>query len=303
MEWIETTGKTVADAVEQALDMLGVDEDNLEYDVVTEPKGGFLGMGRTDARIRARVKPISREKPGERRRDRRRGGRKNEGAAKSGAKREAKAPAMAGATATPATPGAGEPTEASTPTDGTPAKRRRRRGGRGRSQSSSSETQPTGDSTVTTDLSIDDQADAAGAFVAGLLDTFDVDAQVDTVIEEDAILVDVQGSDLGLLLGPSGVTLAAIEELTRAAVLHRAGGSGARINVDVASYRAKRREALAAFATQLAEQVKESGTAKALEPMSPADRKVVHDTCAEIDGVATISEGEDHRRRVVITPA
>jgi spoIIIJ-associated protein len=119
----------------------------------------------------------------------------------------------------------------------------------------------------------------------------------------DAVLVDVPGSELGLLLGPSGVTLSAIEELTRAAVLHRAGGSGARINVDVAGYRAKRREALAAFTTQLAEQVKETGVAKALEPMSAADRKVVHDTCAEIDGVGTTSEGEDQRRRVVISPA
>lgn len=156
---------------------------------------------------------------------------------------------------------------------------------------------------MTTELSIDDQADAAGNFIAGLLDVFDIDAQVDTVIEEDAILVDVQGQELGLLVGPKGVTLAALEELTRAVVLHQGGGAGARINVDVVGYRAKRREALAAFSLQLAEKVKESGTAQALEPMSPADRKIVHDTLSEVEGVSTISEGEDQRRRVVIVPA
>jgi spoIIIJ-associated protein len=296
MEWIESTGKTLADAVEKALDMLGVDDENLEYEVVTEAKGGFLGLGRSDARIRARVKPMSREKPGDRRRDRRRSGRKSEGAKSQG---KAKAPAMAAAR-TEATPSTNGTTDGGSESGGAP--KRRRRGGRGRGNASATETQPTGD-TVTTDLSIDEQADAAGNFVAGFLDAFEMDAQVDTVIEEDSILVDVQGSDLGLLVGPKGATLAALEELTRAVVLHRGGGSGARINVDVVGYRAKRREALAGFARQLAEKVQENGVAQALEPMSAADRKVVHDTVAEIDGVNTISEGEDARRRVVIVPA
>jgi spoIIIJ-associated protein len=74
MEWVETTGRTVADALDAALDTLGVHEDEVEYEVLTEGRGGFLA--RRDARIRARVRPISREKPGERRR---RSGRGREG--------------------------------------------------------------------------------------------------------------------------------------------------------------------------------------------------------------------------------
>jgi len=70
----------------------------------------------------------------------------------------------------------------------------------------------------------------------------------------------------------------------------------------VAGYRQARREALARFTRQVADQVKESGQARALEPMHPADRKIVHDTVNEIDGVATTSEGEEPRRRVVIVP-
>src|SRR3954463_3998201 len=71
MEWIEVTGRTIDDAKELALDRLGVVESELEYEVVEEPKAGLFGrIGRTEARIRARVKPLSREKPGDRRRRR-----------------------------------------------------------------------------------------------------------------------------------------------------------------------------------------------------------------------------------------
>src|SRR5215207_1279384 len=67
MEWVETTGKTIAEALDAALDELGVDEEDVEYEVLEEPKSGFLGrLGSSEGRIRARVKPISREKPGER---------------------------------------------------------------------------------------------------------------------------------------------------------------------------------------------------------------------------------------------
>src|SRR4051812_18330957 len=72
MEWVETTGATVAAALDAALDELGVDDDEVEYQVLQEPKAGLFGrLGGNPARIRARVKPVSREKPG----DRQRGGR------------------------------------------------------------------------------------------------------------------------------------------------------------------------------------------------------------------------------------
>jgi spoIIIJ-associated protein len=76
MEWVETTGRTVEEALDAALDELGVDDDEVEYEVMEQPRGGLFGRfsGSSGARIRARVKPISREKPGERQRRNRRGG-------------------------------------------------------------------------------------------------------------------------------------------------------------------------------------------------------------------------------------
>src|SRR5947208_4659243 len=115
-------------------------------------------------------------------------------------------------------------------------------------------------------------------------------ANAKVVIDVDLVVVVLMGDNLGLLVGPKGATLNAIEELVRTVVQRQTDGHGVRINVDVAGYRAKRREALEDFTRGIAEKVVDSGRAQALEPMSALDRKVVHDAAAEIDGVATESE-------------
>ena len=157
--------------------------------------------------------------------------------------------------------------------------------------------------TIESDVPIEEQAAAAERFTQGLVDAFDLGAQAKSVIDDEVVVVEVTGDNLGLLVGPKGATLHAIEELVRTVVQRQTDGHGVRIHVDVAGYRAKRREALADFTRNLAEKVLETGTAQALEPMSASDRKVVHDTASEIDGITTISEGEDPRRRVVLRPA
>ena len=153
------------------------------------------------------------------------------------------------------------------------------------------------------EVPVEEQAQEAETFTRGLIEAFGAPATVATIIDEDGgVLVDVTGQDLGLLVGPRGSTLQAIEELVRTVVQRKTEGRGARINVDVGGYRAKRREALARFAQELAEKVRDTGRDQALEPMPASDRKVVHDTIAELDGVTTVSEGEEPRRRVVVRP-
>ena len=153
------------------------------------------------------------------------------------------------------------------------------------------------------EIPIGEQADAADEFMRGLLDAVGLPAEVSVRIEEDTVLVDVEGADLGVLVGPKGATLRAIEDLVRTIVQRRTDGHGARIHVDVGGYQAKRRAALEQFTQGQSDHVLSSGVEVALEPMSASDRKIVHDTVAEIDGVTTVSEGEDPRRRVVIRPA
>jgi spoIIIJ-associated protein len=324
MEWVETTGRTVEVALDAALDELGVDEADVEFEVIEQPRSGLFGrLGGTDARIRARVKPLSREKPGERQRRNRRGG----------APSRAQEPRGGVVTAEGSTDtGNGDSARSRTRDDGrgaasgaaassgkasTAPKRRRRsrrrpsgaRAGQGsQANGSSGERASTTDKGMSVEtsheeVSIEEQAAAAETFTRGLVDAFELGAEVRGLIVDDGIVVDVTGQNLGLLVGPRGATLSAIEELVRTVVQRQTDGHGVRINVDVGGYRAKRREALEQFTRDLAAKVVDSGRAQALEPMSASDRKVVHDTAAEIDGVMTESQGEEPRRRVVLLPA
>jgi len=351
MEWVEITGRTVDEAVEAALDELGVDAADLEHEVLEEPKSGLFGrFGGSPARIRARVRPVSREKPGDaNRRNRRQGGRSRGGSRSSSSRSSNDRSRPSGAGPDPGREdgggdtsrgggggGRGAAVAAGAGTSGTRdghdggegpsgTPRRRRRGGRGRGRSGSSAAAANGTTerssganratgngstgegkqmeTMESDLSVEEQAAIAEEFTTGLVEAFDLGAEVTVAVEDDAILVEIDGSSVGLLVGPKGATLSAIEELVRTVVQRQTDGRGARINVDVGGYRAKRREALVAFTQQLAEKVLESQQPLALEPMSAPDRKTVHDAAAEIDGIATESEGEDSRRHVVLRPA
>lgn len=160
------------------------------------------------------------------------------------------------------------------------------------------------ENTVADEVDLAGQAALAESFLTGLVEAFELEAEVNTTfIDDETFEVQANGSDLGLLIGPKGATLAAVQELTRTAVQRQVTNRTGRILVDVGGYQKQRKEALARFTQQLAEEVVRSGTRKILEPMSAADRKVVHDTCTDIAGVHTLSEGEDPRRRVVIEPA
>lgn len=144
---------------------------------------------------------------------------------------------------------------------------------------------------------------AASEFLTGLVTAFGTTGTVSVNREDDEIEVRVDGTELGLMVGPGGATLLAIQDLTRVASQRRLGDQDTRLRIDIAGYRERRREALSRFATKVADEVKETGSARMLEPMTSADRKIVHDTLVEYDGVSTRSEGEEPRRRVVVEPA
>ena len=285
MEWVETTGRTVEEAKEYALDQLGVDEVDAEFEVLEEPKLGLFGRLRAEARVRARVKPQA-PPPKLERRDRRRGrGRREER-------------------------GPGDETPPARDREARNGGNRRPAGKQGDGRAPRPRTNEQGDEMdesrerpVLTKEQVDDQVEAVRGFLDGLLDAFGVDAELTVRISDDnAIEAAIDGDDVGLLLGPRGATLEALQELARRALQQHSDDS-MRLRVDVGGYRERRREALAKFAAKVATQVLETGEAASLEPMNAADRKVVHDTVNDIDGVSTSSEGEEPRRRVVISPA
>jgi spoIIIJ-associated protein len=154
------------------------------------------------------------------------------------------------------------------------------------------------------EMSLQEQGDAARAFVAGLVEQLGMTAEVAVrPVDDETVTIAVDGEGVGPLVGHGGATLAALQELTRTYVQKLTGGQSDRVLVDVAGYRERRVSALQRFARQVAEQVAATGTPQALEPMNGADRKVVHDAVHEIPGVTTRSEGEDPRRYIVIVPS
>jgi spoIIIJ-associated protein len=381
MEWVETTGRTVEEAQEAALDQLGVDAQDAEFEIVEEPRFGLFGRLRSEARVRARVRP-TKPRPKEERRDRR-GRRRVAGAGAEGAPamtdddsdvptsprapgrrpKESEPSATgdersrsrpAGTTTAPARSAGssngdarGSDDDASGSDDDRDGERRppgnrgvNAGGGRKRRPTARSEPdrdprgagedeeaapigrraprprsgrsndggrRPPDDPTTSPgggmEVSLDEQGMVARDFLDGLAELMSLDA--DIVIsqpEEETVELNLQGDDLGLLIGPKGTTLLALQDLTRTVVQRKTSAGNGRILVDVSGYRRKRKDALARFSRQVAEEVQASGTRRVLEPMSAADRKIVHDTVNDIEGVITVSEGEDPRRRVVILP-
>jgi spoIIIJ-associated protein len=153
-------------------------------------------------------------------------------------------------------------------------------------------------------MTLEEQGEIGRTFLAGLLAEYGLEATVESrLLDEDTVEIAALGDDLGTLVGPRGSTLAALQDLTRAVVQRQCPSRTDRILVDVAGYRERRSAALKRFSVQIAEEVLASGQEKALEAMSPADRKSVHDAINDMDGVATRSEGEDPHRYIVIAPA
>jgi len=217
---IQATAPSVESAVEIALSRLGVTEQEVEVEVVQEPRSGFLGMGGQEAVVLVRLK-------------------------------------------------------------------------RGSSQLSEDE--------------LDEQADVAADFLEELLARMAIEASVEPNLEDRTMYVDILGAgedddDMALLIGRHGQTLEALQDLTRHVVMRRTG-MRCRVVVDVEDYKKRQRDRLEAKARDVAARVARTGREEELDPMTPFDRKIVHDAVAALEGVESSSRGEEPERRVVIRRA
>lgn len=214
----ERRGASVEEAVEAALQELGISEQEARVDVVQEPRSGALGIGAREAIVRVRA------------------------------------------------------VASSTPPE---------------------------------DVELEDleeHADAVADFLEELLVHMGVDAVAEPNPQGDRMYVDIVGEDedvMALLIGRHGQTLDSIQELTRMVVSRRLD-ERIRVIVDVGDYRKRREERLVTRARELGMLVLRTGGEESLEPMSPFERKIVHDAVAEIDGVESLSQGEEPNRAVVI---
>jgi spoIIIJ-associated protein len=147
---------------------------------------------------------------------------------------------------------------------------------------------------------LEHEGDVAADFLEELLDIADLDGDIDIDVDGDRATVSIVGGDLGHLVG-SGDVLDALQELTRLAV-YRETGERSRLMLDVAGFRAARRAELERIGAEAVARVQESGEPVELEPMSPFERKVVHDVVAAA-GFTSESEGVDASRHIVVRPA
>lgn len=298
-DWVEVRGPNVEKAIEAALTELGLNSaDEADVEVIQEPQRGFLGMGGQDALVRVKIKEQS--SGGRTRRTRSGGGRSGDAKPAESRTRREPAPRSGGRESQPRNSGSRTGARSSgggsaAPGSGAtrPAERAERPKPRERAP------RPPRDDDDREDIPIADQSADLKRFLVGLLSAFGLEGEVRDRIEDDAIYMDVVGEQTEALVGPKGSILQGVLELCRT-IVQRKTMSGAKIRLDINGYTERRREALRIYTARLAEKVKAEGGEVMLEPMNAADRKVVHDTVAEIDGIRSFSEGEEPRRSVVI---
>src|SRR5207248_62645 len=232
---VETTGKTVEDAIDDALAELGVDEQSVDVEVLNEPRAGILGIGGGQARVRVTLR------------------------------REAYRPP---ASVAPVAAEGGEPGEF-----------------------------------------IEDEAEIAAQTLDKMLEMMGIEADVsirDAETPGDGLgmakaVLDVEGDDLGILIGRRGETLASLQYLLNL-MASRQIGQHMSFTVDIEGYRRRREKQLNTLAFRMADQVKRTRRPVTLEPMPPNERRIIHLALAEDHQVETSSLGEGDTRKVSIIP-
>jgi spoIIIJ-associated protein len=266
-EGMEFRGKSVEEATEAGLAALKLTATQVEVEVLSRGSRGLLGFGAEDARVR--ITPL---------------GKKSEPAPRVTAERAAEKPsAPPPVAAPPARPEQPEKAAPARPVKTAPPK--------------------------AADEPEDDVAAVAVELLQGMLDRMDLTATVQAVEyrgvidegQEPPLVLNVEGEDLGILIGRRAETLAAIQYLTRLMINHRLH-RWVNIVVDVEGYRARREEQLVRLAERMAERVASSGRAIALEAMPPNERRIIHIALRDHPSVTTESVGEGEHRKVTVIP-
>ena len=317
--FIEASGKTVKDAIQNGLKELGCTLDEVETSVIDMGSPGLFGMFGKPAKVRLTVKeedhsfdiemPVfSLDAPAQ--------GRKRE------KKRESK-PAKAEQSAPKAAPAKKaekveesvaevkeEPAQEPAAEEPKSEKRRSRnrkdkerkenREPRPEPVTVAAPAEPAEPFVATPEEALSDTAKGARDFLLGLTEKMSVPTQIEVSESEEQLRMQLSGENMSILIGRRGETLDALQYLTSLNV-NRNREEYLRVSLDTENYRAKREEALRKLAVRMANRAKKSGRRVALEPMNPNERRILHSALQNDPEVTTHSEGEEPYRRVIIT--
>ena len=267
-EFIDVTGKTEEEAIQNALRQLGLDRDDVSVEILERAKSGFLGLGSCPAKVRVSYGPEEEEEapapPASEPQEERQEERPKPPKAEKKPRQERR-PAE-----TPAVPAEKAPAEPSAPV-------------------------------VDLGEEVDDEkAQAIRKFLSGLLEQMENTAEIHVyLLEKGRYKVILEGKNLGALIGRRGETLDAIQQLTSYAV-NRSGSGRVRVQLDAENYREKREQSLQHLARKVAAKVTKYRRSVTLEPMNAYERHVIHTALQEVPNVTTYSTGTEPNRRVIV---
>ena len=286
--------KTVEEAIDLACQQLGVDRGDAEFEILTLPKRGFLGLRNTPAKVRVyveepvpapqrprredsprRERPERAERP-ERQERQERVERQERAERAERPRRERPAPQPQPEAAAPAVESQPEPARS-------PRQEQRQQ----------LEFVPAD--------TLEGKARAAADYLRSVLSAMDIQAEITAAFPENGVILRLAGEGLGVIIGRRGETLDALQYLC-GLVANRQDGDYLRVTIDSGNYRQKRERTLEQLAKKLSGNVVRFGRPATLEPMNPYERRIIHSTVSKLEGVTSASIGEEPNRRVVISP-
>ena len=272
MDYITVSAKNLDDAITEALIQLGVTSDQLDYEVIEKGSAGFLGIGMKQAVIKARKKVVVEEKK---------------------EIEEVEIPKK-------------EPVKEYTKKE--PKKNNISKDKKEKKEKKEKHEEPVKESSAAERKEVElakiepQTIEACEKFIYDVLNAMDMkDVKVtSTVDEEGALSIDMEGSNMGILIGKRGQTLDSLQYLTNR-VANKMQDGYVRVKLDTEDYRRRRKETLENLAKNIASKVKRTRRTVSLEPMNPYERRIIHSALQSDPAVSTHSEGEEPYRRVVVT--
>ena len=295
------TGKTVDEAIEAACAALGCERSEIEFEILALAKKSFFGLRTTPAQVKVTWEDGTPEPRANRPQE----GRREKKAEKPAEKPAEKKPEPRAEK--PKNEPKPEKPKAEKPAEPKPEKPRAEKAEKPRAEKPAEKKPEIEPMRPLPELSdeipeaVKPKAELAAAYLTEVIKAMEVkDFTITPKMREDTLVLLIEGSDLGVVIGRRGETLDSLQVLTGLAA-NRGEGEYVRVNLDSGNFREKRTRTLEELAVKMAKNAVRTGRSTTLEPMNPYDRRIIHAAVAGVEGAASTSIGEEPNRRVVIS--